>query len=628
MSNRFSVAEVVARVQAHASSRHAARELEARNAVLETIIAASPYAVAMFDTELRYLYLSPRWLADHARHHSAHELLGRKLYEASPHMYEHCRHAHQRCLAGESPSGQAEIFGEDGQLTWVRWEMRAWRDARGSVGGIIIFFEDASKARHGDADVPREILELRAASEALRDSESRFRGTFENAAVGIAHVGLDGRWLRVNDKLCSITGYTRETLLNGSFQDITHPDDLAADLAYVQQMIAGTIRTYSMEKRYIRSSGEVVWINLTVSLGRKPDGTPDYFISIVEDIDRRKSAERALRESERSRERARFFELSVDMVCIASKEGHFSHVNPAFSTTLGYAVAELIGHSFLEFVHPDERTPTRETLDRLAQGAPSVDFTNRYRRKDGCYSWLQWRVAPEVDGRIYAVARDVSADRLMLAELRDKQASLSASLKEREVLLQEVHHRVKNNLQVISSLIGLQLRLLQHGPAIESLEECRRRIDAMALIHETLYRARDYARVPFAEYARSLASSVLQASARPDVAVEFEFQELTLTVDRAIPSGLILNELMTNALKHAFPGEKSGTIRVLLSRSHTHMELAVVDDGVGLPGELDPTNTETLGMQLVTMLVEQLEGELEVRSEHGASFRVRCALDA
>jgi two-component system, sensor histidine kinase and response regulator len=133
--------------------------------------------------------------------------------------------------------------------------------------------------------------QLQEVNRELRDSEQRFRSTFDQAAVGVAHVGLDGSWLRMNDRFCRITGYTRTEMLRLTFQQITHPDDLALDLAYLDRVLRGEISTYSMEKRYIRKSGTAVWINLTVSLVRDELDQPRYFISVIEDIDGRKRAE-------------------------------------------------------------------------------------------------------------------------------------------------------------------------------------------------------------------------------------------------------------------------------------------------------------------------------------------------
>ena len=146
----------------------------------------------------------------------------------------------------------------------------------------------------GVAKVTRQITERKQVEEALRKSEQQFRATFEQAAVGIAHLAPDGHWLMVNQKLCDIVGYTREELLKRTFQDITYPEDLNADLAYVRQMLANEIQSYSMEKRYVRKDSSLIWINLTVSLVREPWGEPKYFISVIEDINNRKQAQAAL----------------------------------------------------------------------------------------------------------------------------------------------------------------------------------------------------------------------------------------------------------------------------------------------------------------------------------------------
>lgn len=183
----------------------------------------------------------------------------------------------QRAMeSGEGFDFEARLITAQKNLRWVRAIGHAtYRDGRPSgVHGMV-----------------QDITERERAAEALRSSEEINRITFEQAAVGIAHVAPDGRWLRVNDRLCAIVGYSREELLRRTFQDITHPDDLNVDLDFVKQVLAGEIKNYSLEKRYLRKEGSIVWIRLTVSLVRTAAGEPRHFISIVEDISERRRME-------------------------------------------------------------------------------------------------------------------------------------------------------------------------------------------------------------------------------------------------------------------------------------------------------------------------------------------------
>jgi two-component sensor histidine kinase/integral membrane sensor domain MASE1 len=207
--------------------------------------------------------------------------------------------------------------------------------------------------------------------------------------------------------------------------------------------------------------------------------------------------------------------------------------------------------------------------------------------------------------------------------VRARTAELSATLAEREVLLQEIHHRVKNNLQVISSLINMQLRRLEDGSSRDALSECQARVHTIALIHEILYESRDYSEMPFSDYVRGLANSILQLSGSPEhVSLELALEPVTLPVDKAIPCGLILNELIVNALKHAFPGARRGKIRVELhSRAADRVALIVRDDGIGVA---EPRNAESgeLGMQLVRTLAQQIRADLCVKQAAGTSVEL------
>lgn len=248
---------------------------------------------------------------------------------------------------------------------------------------------------------------------ALQEQAEEFEATFNLAAIGIAHVGLDGQWLRVNQKLCEIVGYSRQELLQRTFQNITYPPDLETDLAYLQQILAGTIQSYAIEKRYIHKNGSLVWIHLTVSLVRKINGDPRYLISVVEDITARKHAED---------DSDRFFTLSLDMLCIAGVDGYFKRVNPAFERVLGYSRAEILEKSFIDLIHPDDRAATLAEVERLAKGIITLHFENRYRCQNGTYKWLDWVSVPvPEEGLMYAVAHDITERKRIEEALRQSE---------------------------------------------------------------------------------------------------------------------------------------------------------------------------------------------------------------
>ena len=218
--------------------------------------------------------------------------------------------------------------------------------------------------------------------------------------------------------------------------------------------------------------------------------------------------------------------------------------------------------------------------------------------------------------------------RLHQAE-RQRSAELARSNKEKEVLLKEIHHRVKNNLQVISSLLSLQSSCVQEPHTLEVLRESQYRIRSMALIHEKLYQAHDLSRVDLAGYARDLAAYLFWVYGAGERAISLRVQGsgVFLEIDTAVSCGLLLNELISNALKHAFPDDRAGQICVSLEMDGDHqVRLKVSDDGIGLPAELGPGNAESLGLEIVYALVEQLEGTIEVDRRRGTSFEVVFAV--
>jgi two-component sensor histidine kinase len=217
-----------------------------------------------------------------------------------------------------------------------------------------------------------------------------------------------------------------------------------------------------------------------------------------------------------------------------------------------------------------------------------------------------------------------------ITERKRSEERIQASLQEKEVLLKEIHHRVKNNLQVVSSLLDMQALSVHNPEVIEALEDSRHRIRAMAFVHERLYQSEDLSSLGVAEYVRSLVGHLSAAYERRARGAELRLQidPVFLDLDTAIACGLLINELVSNALKHAFPTgwEGAGEIHVALqSLGDDRLELRVSDNGVGLPPGLAPEETTSLGLRLVQMLTQQLRGTLEVDSQAGTAVRITFA---
>ena len=326
----------------------------------------------------------------------------------------------------------------------------------------------------------------------LRHNMHNFKDTFEQTAVGMAHVSVEGKWIRVNGKLCDILGYSRQELMSMRVTSLTHPDDIKSSQERDQQLIDGLIKSYITEKKYVTKSGKPIYVRLTKSAITERNGDIKYLSSIIEDITKQKEAEQKL-------------------------------------------------------------------VDSLA---------NKKR------------------------------------------------------LLAEIHHRVKNNLAIISGLLELQAFNTKNNVVKKILKESLMRIKSMALIHESYYKSEELTEVHLDEYLKEFASYVRQSfnDSSKHIKLNYSTDPIPLNINQAIPSGLLLNELLINAYLHAFKKQKEGKILISLSQNQDEVTLQVKDNGSGLPKSINLENPSSLGMTIIKTLTQQLNGNTVVHRSDGTTF--------
>jgi PAS domain S-box-containing protein len=320
------------------------------------------------------------------------------------------------------------------------------------------------------------------------------------------------------------------------------------------------------------------------------------------------------------------FETSLVGISTCGPDLMFTQVNQAFCRLLEYSEGELVGlRGIADVTHPDDVELSRPMIEQvMRREIESFVVEKRYRAKSGrvVAAITAARASYDDAGRFVSITASI----LDITERKKAEEALRASLEEKTILLKEVHHRVKNNLQIISSLLNLQAeRTRTRNPEVlDTLRDTQNRVRSMALLHENLYRSSSLARISLPQYVESLCVQ-LWRSVGPAAPIELDRQvdAVSLSLDQAVPCGLIVNELVSNALKHAFPDGRSGRVRVRAqARTEGEISLIVADDGVGLPPGRDPRCAETLGLQLVFMLVAQLQGEVDIAREGGTEFRI------
>lgn len=625
------------------------------------------------------------------------------------------------------------IIHKDGRLRWISETLTSRRDQTADCWIVTAVAIDVSD---------RKLTEI-----ALHQSEARFRAIFEHAGIGIAFISPPNYKLEyTNPTFQRMLGYSNVELANLNYSHITHPEDLLTEQALVQQILAGNTEVYTLEKRYIRKDGQIVWVNLINSVIRTASGEVEFAIALVEDISNRKQAEQELQFQANLLNQVRNAIICVDLEGRVMYWNRFAEVLYQWTSdqVLGRNVAEfifppeqyeamvavfadlsqtrqaegeylmqrrdgsvlsamavisaigdqqgqmtgfvgvltdisdrkqaeellktsekrlslavhaakagiwewdlvanrifwseesfrLLGYEtgsegmlyedWIKIVHPDDREQVDRYVKQLLESGTNFNTEYRVLLPDGSARWLS--DIGEITHDEHGNQVSMIGIQMDISERKQTEAQIQASLREKEVLLKEIHHRVKNNLQIVSSLLNLQAELIEDPQIRKIFEDSWSRIDAMALVHESLYQSHNFSSINFSTYIHALASHLLQIyNVQPGrVTSQIEVDpQVSLSLNQAIPCGLILNELITNALKYGTQlGQNNQIIVRCLKTSDTQIVLTVENSGDALPPDFDLTSVQSTGIRLVLNLVEQLEGSLELERGRFTRFRI------
>ncbi len=470
----------------------------------------------------------------------------------------------------------------------------------------------------------RDITGRKEAERALRESEEKYRTLFDDAAEGIALMGFDDSTLVVNKSFARMHGYESPEEMNRvRLHELDTPETARLAPDRLRRIREGETLNFDVE--HFHRDGHIITLNVSCKMVHA-EGR-DYYMGLHQDITERKRAEEALRTSE---ELNRIIsEMITDYVFMVRRgQGgalELAWVSENFSRlTRGRNIEDVkTDDLWMKIIHPDDRDLFREFMDATVREMKEGDLECRSIMPDGSPRHVQIFVKPVKPDRspltIYGAVNDITERKM--AEER-----IMSSLREKEILLQEVHHRVKNNLQSVISLFGLNEDRIRDTGDLDLFREMRGKIYSMALIHEMLYRSRDLSALDMGDYVRELATEVYRAfGADPArIAMRVDIKGITLGIRDAVPCGLLIHELVVNSLKHAYPEGREGQIAIAMKKTEGgEIELAVADDGVGLPDDIGPRGGGSMGLTLVRGWARQMGATLDIERTGGTRYIVR-----
>jgi PAS domain S-box-containing protein len=448
---------------------------------------------------------------------------------------------------------------------------------------------------------------------------NRYQSLYNKIPYPCFTVATTGEILDANRFACDYLDYSVQDLLQKTIFSIFHPEErqrLHSALSSCLQSLTGSI---TEEFRQVTGSGKILWMKLTFDILQPTELNPLILI-FCEDLTERKRKEESF-EQIQSR-----FQLLLDSfpgkISYIDAQKRYQLVSKHYRDWSLISPEDILGKTVEEFMSPQQYQEVENYVELTLSGN-KVSYEFNLIFNDGKRRHLLVDQVPHITytGEVldfFVFCQDIT-------ERKQAEEQVEASLRDKEVLLQEIHHRVKNNLQIISSLLDLQSQRLQDGQILELFQESQNRIKSMALLHQELYLSGNLDRINFADYIYSLINHLIQTYCVNsfDVNVELNIEDVVLDINTAIPCGLILNELISNAFKHAFPRNTQGTIWVEVKLENDQIALVVRDNGAGFATAVEVDKVNSLGLELVKALTQQIQGQIEVERDRGTTFTIK-----
>jgi PAS domain S-box-containing protein len=469
-----------------------------------------------------------------------------------------------------------------------------------------------------------EIAERKQTERALQESESNLSSFYNFAPMMMGIVELIGtedfRYISDNQTSATFFGLTPETMSGKLGSQLWHSEELQHRFVAACLQSQSTLQPVNFEfTHYLQQDAR--HFSLTIStIAPQFDASNARFSYIIEDISDRKRMENRLQEGEELLRLA--FEDAAIGKALVSLDGNFLKVNRSLCEIVGYEDAELLSLTFQEITHPEDLDRDLNLVRQVLAGKiDKYQMEKRYFHKSGTAVWILLNVS---------LVRDLQQQpQYFIAQVQDisdrkaAEIKIKKSLAEKEVMLKEIHHRVKNNLQVICSLLNLQSRYIREEKIIKSFKETQNRVKSMALVHEQLYQSSNLSQICLSEYVRQLSNNLLRAySITSELELETEIEDFCLDLDTAVPCGLIINEVISNAIKYAFNLRSKGKILFQgFANQQRELVIIIADNGVGLPPNFQLENSNSLGLKLVKNLTQQLQGNFKINSDRNSGTK-------